>query len=144
METPAAPPFPPQPAQSKTSGLALTSLVLGILSLVCFGVYGTLPAVICGTVALNKIAKSGGLLTGNGPAIAGIVTGGLPMVFICLSAKDETVPSYELLDLTRLPADAEETEVVVREVAGNHPGGTGAGIFRWPCRNGEGILMLVR
>lgn len=58
---------PPQ-----TSGLAITSLVLG-----CFGCLGVtaIGAVICGHIALSNIGKSAGRLTGSGMAIAGLVMG---------------------------------------------------------------------
>src|ERR1043166_4656196 len=51
----------------KTSGLAITSLVLGILAIVlfCVGPLLALPAIICGHIAHSKIKRSGGLLTGG-------------------------------------------------------------------------------
>lgn len=61
--------------QPKTSGLAIWSLVLGILSLACFSILAAIPGVICGHKALSKIKHSGGALTGQGLAIAGLVTG---------------------------------------------------------------------
>jgi hypothetical protein len=73
-----APPTPPpvggfQPA--KTSGLAISSLVLGILSLLCFTIFTAIPGVICGHKALTKIKNSNGSLSGRGLAIAGLITG---------------------------------------------------------------------
>ena len=56
----------------RTSGLAVASLVLGILWL-C-GV-GSLLATIFGAVALGQIAHSKGRLDGKGMAIAGLVLG---------------------------------------------------------------------
>jgi hypothetical protein len=61
--------------QPKTSGLAIWSLVLGILSVACFSIFASIPGVICGHKALSKIKQSGGTLTGQGLAIAGLVTG---------------------------------------------------------------------
>jgi len=56
---------------AKTSGLAITSLVLAILSpCTCF--ITAIPAIILGIVALVKISKSVGQLKGSGFAIAGI------------------------------------------------------------------------
>jgi Domain of unknown function (DUF4190) len=63
------------PPQSKTSALAIWSLVLGILSLMCFTIFAGIPGVICGHKALSKIKKSSGSLSGNGLAIAGLITG---------------------------------------------------------------------
>ena len=59
----------------KSSGLAITSLILGILSLTCFLFLSGIPAVICGHLAYSRIKRSGGALTGNGLALAGLITG---------------------------------------------------------------------
>jgi len=69
--------YAPRP-DVKTSGLAITSLVLAILSpFACF--FTALPAIIFGIIALVKISKSSGQLKGKGPAIAGIT---LPIIFL--------------------------------------------------------------
>jgi hypothetical protein len=70
--------------QPKTSALAIWSLVLGILSLVCFSIFAAIPGVICGHKALSKIKHSGGVLTGQGMAIAGLVTGYLGVAWAIL------------------------------------------------------------
>ena len=57
-----------------TSGLAIWSLVLGILALPLAGLTA-IPAVICGHLALGKIKRSAGAQSGGGLAIAGLVTG---------------------------------------------------------------------
>ncbi len=59
----------------KTASLAIWSLVLGILSLLCCTIFAAIPGVICGHKALNRINASGGTLDGKGLAIAGLVTG---------------------------------------------------------------------
>jgi len=59
-----------------TSGLAITSLVLGISSFICTILTG-LAAIILGVVALSKISSSNGRLGGSGLAIAGIITGAM-------------------------------------------------------------------
>ena len=75
----------PVPSQPKNCGLAIWSLVLGILSLTCFYIFTAIPAVICGHTALSRIKRSGGALTGNGLAIGGLVTGYLGIAMsICL------------------------------------------------------------
>lgn len=68
-------------APPKTSGLAIASLVLGILGLCTMGVTG-LIGVILGIVALMKINKSAGALGGKGLAIAGICVSGCMMLLI--------------------------------------------------------------
>jgi len=62
----------PQPART---GLAVTSLVLGILSIVCFGFLTGIPAIILGHIAYNRTRKSPHLHAGSGLAIAGLVMG---------------------------------------------------------------------
>lgn len=69
------PPISGYPPQPKTSGLAIWSLVLGFLSLACFSILCAIPGVICGHKALSKIKHSGGTLSGQGLAIAGLVMG---------------------------------------------------------------------
>jgi competence protein ComGC len=63
----------------KTSRLAVTSLVLGILSLVlllvCVGSLFAIPAVICGHMAHSRIKCSAGALSGSGMAVSGLITG---------------------------------------------------------------------
>jgi hypothetical protein len=61
---------------TKTTGWATAALVLGILG-------GVLPAILCGVIAKDRIRKSGGRLTGDGYATAGIVLGSVwAVVFI--------------------------------------------------------------
>jgi hypothetical protein len=55
----------------KTSGLAIVSLVLGILSVFTFAIT-VIPSVVLGVISRLKIEKSGGRLTGEGFAIVGI------------------------------------------------------------------------
>src|SRR5688572_10576087 len=68
--------LPPPPFQAaKTSGLAICSLVLGILSLTCFSILTGIPAVVCGHISLSRIKQAAGMLTGRGLALAGLITG---------------------------------------------------------------------
>jgi hypothetical protein len=75
------PPLPGSAPQPKNSGLAIWSLILGILGLTCFSIFSAIPGVICGHKALSRIKQSGGALTGQGLAIAGLVTGYLGIVW---------------------------------------------------------------
>lgn len=73
-------------AGAKTSGLAIASLVLGILSI--FTLFLTaLPAVICGIIGLVKIGNSNGQLKGKGLAITGIAmpAAALPIIAMLLA-----------------------------------------------------------
>jgi hypothetical protein len=90
---PSAPPTPtiPQPVIGKTAGIAITSLVLGILSFVLFflGILLSIPGVICGHIAKSRISKSAGALKGDGLALAGIIIGyvniGFAVLFVPLN-----------------------------------------------------------
>ncbi|HEV7474721.1 MAG TPA: DUF4190 domain-containing protein [Pyrinomonadaceae bacterium] len=82
---PPPPPFPNKPQQS----LAVTSLVLGILSvtlgLCCyFGILTGPTALVLGIISLVQIKNDPAKYGGKGFAIGGIVTGGL--YFIILAA----------------------------------------------------------
>ncbi len=63
-------------ASSKTSGKAITSLVLGLASFFC-ALFTGIVAIIFGIIALVDISKSRGRLQGQGLAITGIVLGGI-------------------------------------------------------------------
>jgi hypothetical protein len=80
MSQTTSPPYP-VPPQPPTSQLAIWSLVLGLLSFVCFSIFTAIPAVICGHKALNRINSSGGGLTGKGLAIGGLITGYLAIAW---------------------------------------------------------------
>jgi hypothetical protein len=64
--------------QPKTSALAVWSLVLGILALlfllVCISPLFAIPGVICAHLAYSRIKRSGGVLGGQGIALAGLIT----------------------------------------------------------------------
>jgi competence protein ComGC len=73
MEQP--PPLPTGLPQSKTSALAVWSMVLGVLSVTCFWLITGIPAVICGHMAYSRIKRSAGALEGQGLALGGLITG---------------------------------------------------------------------
>lgn len=88
---PAYPPPPPQPAPyqqpyqapatPKVDGLAIASMVLGILWLYWVG---SLLAIIFGAIAIKRINRSNGWRTGKGMAIAGLVLGIVGAAFLAL------------------------------------------------------------
>ena len=59
-------------SQSKTSGLAIASLVLGLVWI--YGV-GSILAIIFAVIAKKNIQESNGMVTGGGMATAGLVLG---------------------------------------------------------------------
>jgi type II secretory pathway pseudopilin PulG len=62
-------------APTKRQGMAVTSLVLGILSVMCFGLLAGLPAIILGHTAHRRARKAPDRYTGAGLAVAGFLMG---------------------------------------------------------------------
>ncbi len=89
VPAPVLPPVPgvpaPGAASARLSGLAIASLVLGILGL--FSVALTaIPGLVLGIIALIKIQKSPAKLSGSGLAIAGICVSGVMLLMIPIMA----------------------------------------------------------
>lgn len=82
--TPSLPPsYPPQvpPATPTTSGLAVVSLLCGIL----FFIFpAALAAIIFGHISRSDIRRSGGRKTGAGMALAGLILGYIGIAFISI------------------------------------------------------------
>ncbi len=66
-----------------TNGLAVASLILGILSLTGCGCMTGIPAIICGTMAKNAIRQDP-TQTGDGFAKAGVICGWISIGLMCL------------------------------------------------------------
>jgi prepilin-type processing-associated H-X9-DG protein len=77
-----APSMPTAP--SKTSSLAIWSLVLGVLGIGCFGLTA-IAGLVLGLVAMSRIRKSNGALRGWGLGLAGTVVSGA-VLFLGLTA----------------------------------------------------------
>jgi len=79
MNTAQIPPGIPEP---KTNKFAITSLVLGILSLILcgVGVIFAIPGLIFGFLGMSRVKKSGGTEKGHGLALAGTVMNGTALV----------------------------------------------------------------
>ena len=73
-QAPTPSPTLPPPAPPKTDGLAVTSLVLGICAITCCFFYG-IVAITLGLKSRERIKQSNGVLTGDGLALAGVITG---------------------------------------------------------------------
>ena len=71
----APPPLPTGAAPTEQKGLAITSFVLGLLSLICFGILAGVPAIICGHMARGRARRSPGQYGGAGFALAGLIMG---------------------------------------------------------------------
>lgn len=74
-------PSPTPTVPTKTSGLAVASLVLGILGLCSLA---SIMAVVFGHVAINQIKRSNGSQTGRGMAIAGLILGYIWLALVLL------------------------------------------------------------
>jgi hypothetical protein len=75
------------PASGETQkGLAVTSLVLGILSLVCLGPLTGIPAIICGHIARKRSRQSPAQYGGPGMALAGLVLGYASLALVVVMA----------------------------------------------------------
>ena len=88
------PPPPPMPggpgmpggyAQPQNNQKALWSMILGILGLVCCGLFAGVPALILGNMATKEIDNSGGMQTGRGMARAGVILGVISIVWSVIS-----------------------------------------------------------
>jgi Domain of unknown function (DUF4190) len=78
-------PYGPGYAAPTTNGMAVASLVCGIVGLVgwlgCFfGAVASIPGLVLGIVGLQQVNRSNGMQKGRGLAIAGIVTSALAIV----------------------------------------------------------------
>lgn len=72
--TPTLTPNAPAP-QPKTPAISVWSLVLGILSIFCLWILGSIPAIILGIVGIKKANENPQEVGGKGLALAGIITG---------------------------------------------------------------------
>jgi hypothetical protein len=68
-------PMAPVVGAKKDSGLAIASLVCGIAAWIIFPVVAAIAAVITGHLAKKEIRDSGGTLSGDGMALAGLLLG---------------------------------------------------------------------
>lgn len=102
---------PPPP----TTTLATWSLVLGVLSLFCAAFTG-IPAVVCGFLGLNKIAKRPAAVGGRTLAITGMVLGGIGTLLTVMYAMI-AIPIIGLGTAISLPAVEKAREAANRTVA---------------------------
>ncbi len=83
------PPSGSTPIGTPSSSLAVISLIAGILGLTLLPVVGSIVAVITGPMARREIAASGGALSGEGLATAGMVLGwislALTVIGLCVA-----------------------------------------------------------
>jgi hypothetical protein len=75
-QQPSSPVYGPSPEQ----GLAIGSLVCGILSFVCCSIFTGIPAIVLGIMAVNKEKNDPQRYGGKGMAIGGIVLGAMSIL----------------------------------------------------------------
>jgi len=83
MTVPGSGAFPPYPSHEinvPSSGLAVASLVCGIVGIATCTFITGIPAVICGHMAMSEIANSPVPMAGRGMAITGLITGYLAIL----------------------------------------------------------------
>jgi len=68
-------PLPTQPLVKRDSTLAIVSLIAGIVGWTIVPFIGSIVAVITGHLAKKEIRESGGTMTGDGMALAGLILG---------------------------------------------------------------------
>ena len=80
------PPPPMQPLRQQSQGLAIASMVTGILGIVvgCFGPIPGAAAIVLGWMALSRIKNSPATYGGRSLAIVGIATGAVSVVIYTL------------------------------------------------------------
>ena len=79
-------PAPGQPGQpAGNNSKALWAMILGILGLVCCGIFTGIPALILGNIAKKEIDASGGAQTGRGMAQAGFILGIISIVWTLIA-----------------------------------------------------------
>jgi hypothetical protein len=90
-----------------TSTSAILALVLGIASFVGLSILGAIPAIILGRNARQEIQASGGRITGEGIAQAGIVLGwinvALSVLAMCFFCAAFLIPFLGLLGTSTSP-----------------------------------------
>ncbi len=113
----------------QTSGLAIASMILGILSLVMGGLT-SLPAVICGHLSLSRMKKSAGAITGQGVAITGLVTGYIGLAVFALFflglIAGIALPVFNQVQIkaqqVKALAEAKQVGLACKLYAGDHDG----------------------
>ena len=91
--------YTPGPSLPVTNGLAIASMICGILSLVffcvCGGFFLGIPAVICGHLSLNQLNAPGNSQQGRGMAIAGLICGYLGIAILIIGMLGGNGSSYQ-------------------------------------------------
>ena len=121
--------------QKQTAGLAIASLVLGILGFVMLGPLGAIPAIICGHIAKSKINANPETLTGEGMALAGLIMGYIQIGFLVLM-----VP---LLAAIAIPSFVKAREASQRSACINNMRQIDSAKEQWAMANNVAVAVVV-
>lgn len=121
---------PPAKAQAavqpQSSGMAITSLVCGVLGFFTLGLTA-IPAIITGHMARSRINKSAGALGGGGMALAGLILGYLCLVltFVAILAS-LAVPAFSQVQIKanqmKAVSSAKQIVLGMKQYAADHDG----------------------
>ena len=92
-------------ATTRTSNLAIWSLVLGILGI-------SIPAVICGHLGRSAIRKSNGTLEGKGMALAGLILGYINIVILALVIPLWVINTNDIAEQNIVTVDTSNVEII--------------------------------
>ena len=67
-------------ADSRKNGLAIFSLILGILALLLFGFFAAIPGIITGHMARSRVKRDPSVYGGEGIALAGLILSYLALI----------------------------------------------------------------
>lgn len=135
----------PAGRESSTSGMAVMSLVLGLLGSVLFIISG-LPAIILGHMSRSRIKKSEGALDGKGMALSGLIFGYLSIpwtialvaAFMFVTQQIKRVnrssgsygqPTWGTFDASQVDGNAEFIFSACRRYAEEHDGNLPRGLY---------------
>lgn len=127
----ASPPLPPSrpPAISATSapasGLAITSMVLGVMSFIGCSILTGIPAIITGHIANSRCRKSPQQFGGKGLAVAGLIMGYLSLAFLPIMAGlmlPALAKAKEKVQRIECVSQMKQIGLAARIWSGNHDG----------------------
>ena len=95
---------------ASTSGLAIGSLVCGILSFTFLPILASIPAVICGHMALSEIKRSSGAIGGKGVAMAGTILGYITLAILPIIAVIAILAGMALPVFSQVQLRAKQTQ----------------------------------
>jgi len=118
--------LPPDQPSAQQNGLAITSFVLGLLSLVCLGLLAGIPAIICGHVARSRVQRLPGQYGGAGFALAGLIMG-----YVSLLVSLVILPALLLPTLSQAKGKAQRIACI------NHMKQIGLAFRMWSLDHGD-------